>query len=44
MCLVEISTAQKPMVSCAVDISTNLKINTETFIVKRARKVLWNFY
>jgi NADH-quinone oxidoreductase subunit G len=43
MCLVEVSSVLKPVVSCTADFQPNQKISTETFLVKRARKGIMEF-
>jgi hypothetical protein len=43
MCLVELSTSQKPIVSCAMDVSYNSIIKTDTILVKKAREGIMEF-
>ena len=43
MCLVELSTSLKPVVACAVSLNFNQQINTNTFIVTRARQGIMEF-
>lgn len=43
MCLVELSTSQKPIVSCAIELLPNSNINTDSFLVKRARENIMEF-
>lgn len=43
MCLVEVSSALKPVVACAVDLMPNQKISTETLLVTRARQGIMEF-
>lgn len=43
MCLVELSTSQKPIVSCAIDLAPNNNIKTETRLVKKAREGIMEF-
>merc|ERR1711959_138032 len=43
MCLVELSTSQKPIVSCAMDVNPNSIIKTDTILVKKAREGIMEF-
>lgn len=43
MCLIELSTSQKPIVSCAINIMPNNSIKTNTLLVKRAREGIMEF-
>lgn len=43
MCLVEVSNSKKLIISCAVPLTDNLKIYTNTFRVKRARQGILEF-
>ena len=43
MCLVEISTAQKPIASCAVDLAQYSQAKTDTWLVKKAREGIMEF-
>jgi len=43
MCLVELSPSLKPVVACALSILPNIKIRTNTFLVKRAREGIMEF-
>ena len=43
MCLVEIEKAPKPMASCALPLMENMKIFTNTFLVKKAREGILEF-
>lgn len=43
MCLIEVDTAQKPVASCAINVRPNIKIKTNSFIVKRAREGILEF-
>ena len=38
MCLVELSTSQKPIVSCAMDVNPNSIIKTDTILVKKKQE------
>ena len=42
MCLVEIEKAPKPVASCVQTVSDGMVIKTNTPMVKRREKVLWN--
>ena len=43
MCLVEIEKAPKPIASCAMPISNNLRVYTDTPLVKKAREAVLEF-
>lgn len=43
MCLVELSPNLKPIAACAIPIELNIKIRTNTFLVKRAREGIMEF-
>ena len=43
MCLVEIEKAPKPVASCAMPVSPNMKIFTDTPLVKKAREGVLEF-
>ena len=43
MCLVEVSKVVKPIASCALPVTENMKVFTETTIVKRAREGVLEF-
>ena len=43
MCLVELDSSIKPVVACAIPMNSNLKIRTNTFLVKRAREGIMEF-
>ena len=43
MCLVELSPNIKPVAACAIPISSNIQVRTDTFLVKRAREGIMEF-
>ena len=43
MCLVEVSASLKPVASCAINLLSNQKISTNSFLVKRARQGIMEF-
>jgi len=44
MCLVEVAKQTKPIASCAMPVTPLMKVYTNTMMVKKQEKVLWNFY
>ena len=44
MCLVEMEKSPKPIASCAMPASEGMNIKTNTPLLKRLEKGLWNFY
>ena len=44
MCLVEVSGSNKPVASCAMPAVDGQEIKTNSEMVKRLEKELWNFY
>ena len=44
MCLVEIEKSLKPVASCAMPVTERMNIKTNTSMVERLVKELWNFY
>jgi NADH-quinone oxidoreductase subunit G len=43
MCLVEMHGSLKPVVSCALNVEDNIKIQTESFLIIQARKFILEF-
>ena len=43
MCLVELEKAPKPIASCAMPVMPNMKIKTDTPLVKKAREGVMEF-
>ena len=44
MCLVELEKSPKPIASCAMPAAEGMNIKTNTTLVEKLEKVLWNFY
>ena len=44
MCLVEMENSAKPVASCAMPVAQGMKIKTNTEMVTKQEKELWNFY